>query len=160
MRWREPLQHHSSTLDTSACFSPAHCSSRQVINYSLGSSVEQYVHRIGRCGRAGRSGVSHTFLIDGDEKHAAELVALLQRSKQPVSYELARLAESAVRGAKAIAVAGGGESGGGLGYVDEEAERLAELRMANRQKQQEQHAARKQKGSAQRNGRERGGGRR
>ena len=50
-----------------------------------------------------------------------------------MSYELARLAESAAKGAKAVAGAVGGESGG---YVDEEAERLAELRMANRQKQQ------------------------
>lgn len=27
-----------------------------VINYSLGTTVEQYIHRIGRCGRAGKMG--------------------------------------------------------------------------------------------------------
>ena len=41
-----------------------------------------------------RRSISHTFLIDGDEKHATELVALLRRSKQPVPLELARLAHT------------------------------------------------------------------
>jgi superfamily II DNA/RNA helicase len=33
-----------------------------VINYSLGGSMDTYVHRIGRCGRAGRRGVAHTLV--------------------------------------------------------------------------------------------------
>jgi hypothetical protein len=61
-----------------------------VINYSLGQSVEQYVHRIGRCGRAGASGLAHTFLIDGDERLLPDLIALLDRNKQPIPAELTR----------------------------------------------------------------------
>lgn len=40
-----------------------------VINFSMGLSVEQYTHRIGRCGRAGKLGVAHTFFVDYDGKH-------------------------------------------------------------------------------------------
>ena len=38
-----------------------------VVNFSLGMSVDTYVHRVGRCGRAGRTGVAHTFVVDGDD---------------------------------------------------------------------------------------------
>ena len=50
-----------------------------VVNYSLGLSIEGYVHRIGRCGRAGRPGLAVTFLTDGDERHASALLRLLRQ---------------------------------------------------------------------------------
>jgi len=110
-----------------------------VINYSLGTSVEQYVHRIGRCGRAGETGTSHTFLIDDDIKHATELVALLQRSKQHVPPELFRLIANKEKASQPTMDG------------DEEAERIAELRVANRQRQQLEQQSRKQKQHSQRN---------
>jgi len=51
-----------------------------VINFSFGLSIENYVHRVGRCGRAGRKGEAITFFTDGDEKFAPELLELQHRS--------------------------------------------------------------------------------
>ncbi len=51
-----------------------------VINFSFGLSIENYVHRVGRCGRAGRKGEAITFFVDGDEKFAPELLELQHRS--------------------------------------------------------------------------------
>jgi superfamily II DNA/RNA helicase len=80
-----------------------------VINYSLGLSLDMYVHRCGRCGRAGQvqhlcqcgvlisvvnqlvfnqSGIAHSFVVDGDESMAPALVALMARTRQHVSEEL------------------------------------------------------------------------
>merc|ERR1712224_655023 len=49
-----------------------------VVNFSLGLSVDSYVHRIGRCGRAGRKGRAITFVTDGDERHAEHLLRVLK----------------------------------------------------------------------------------
>lgn len=39
-----------------------------VINYDIPSTVDKYLHRIGRCGRYGRKGVSVNFMTKYDEK--------------------------------------------------------------------------------------------
>merc|ERR1712238_475085 len=48
-----------------------------VFNYSLGISIESYIHRCGRTGRAGRFGIAHTFVVKGvDEKLSPELCGI------------------------------------------------------------------------------------
>jgi ATP-dependent RNA helicase DDX23/PRP28 len=39
-----------------------------VINWQMASTIEKYVHRIGRTGRAGKQGVAITFLGNEDEE--------------------------------------------------------------------------------------------
>lgn len=70
-----------------------------VVNFSLGLSVEQYIHRVGRCGRAGATGVAHTFVVDYDAPHTPELVKLLTDSGRAaaISPELREMAERAAR---------------------------------------------------------------
>jgi len=63
-----------------------------VINFSFGSSSENYVHRIGRCGRAGRSGKAITFVTDGDQKFSEYLVQVLTEARQPVPKALVDMA--------------------------------------------------------------------
>lgn len=68
-----------------------------VINFSLGLSVEQYIHRVGRCGRAGAKGLAHTFVVDYDAPHTPALVALLEDSRQEVPPALKEMADRAAR---------------------------------------------------------------
>lgn len=37
-----------------------------VVNFQMASTIEAYVHRIGRTGRAGKQGVAFTFLSNDD----------------------------------------------------------------------------------------------
>eukprot|EP00929_Paragymnodinium_shiwhaense_P096459 TRINITY_DN58049_c0_g1_i2.p1 TRINITY_DN58049_c0_g1~~TRINITY_DN58049_c0_g1_i2.p1 ORF type:complete len:684 (-),score=128.80 TRINITY_DN58049_c0_g1_i2:8-2059(-) len=67
---------------------------KHVVNFSLGLSMDSYVHRIGRCGRAGRQGTAVTFVTDGDERHAGPLMGLLKQYGQPVPPGLAGLASA------------------------------------------------------------------
>jgi ATP-dependent RNA helicase DDX23/PRP28 len=39
-----------------------------VINWQMASTIEKYVHRIGRTGRAGKQGIAITFLGNEDEE--------------------------------------------------------------------------------------------
>ncbi len=120
-----------------------------VINFSLGGSLDTYVHRVGRCGRAGRPGTAHTFVVEGDEALAAPLVALLQHNRQPVPRELAelvrstQLAEAAARAAAAKRATDDGE--------DDEDDELLEQRKANRDKQLAMFKARQAKEKKQQN---------
>jgi len=62
-----------------------------VINYQMASTIEAYVHRIGRTGRAGKQGVAITFLNNDDDEVMYDLKNEI--SKSPVSKvppELAR----------------------------------------------------------------------
>lgn len=68
-----------------------------VINFSLGLSVEQYIHRVGRCGRAGATGLAHTFVVDYDAPHTPQLVRVLEESGHPVSADLREMADRADR---------------------------------------------------------------
>jgi len=63
-----------------------------VVNFSLGLSMDSYVHRIGRCGRAGRDGTAVTFVTDGDERHAMQLQRVLRQCGQPVPPGLTQMA--------------------------------------------------------------------
>ncbi|KAJ7172569.1 P-loop containing nucleoside triphosphate hydrolase protein [Mycena filopes] len=54
-----------------------------VINFQMASTIEAYVHRIGRTGRAGKQGVAITFLTNDDDEVMYELKNEI--SKSPVS---------------------------------------------------------------------------
>ena len=111
-----------------------------VINTSLGTSIENYVHRVGRCGRAGATGVATTFLVDGDELMAPSLVALLERSRQNVPPELRALArKEEARNANATSASGFAEE-----EDDDDDERRAQV--ANREKQMARQRAKKAAG--------------
>jgi len=77
---------------------------KYVINYDFPTSIEDYVHRIGRTGRAGATGSSYTFFSPNKSRHAKELVRILREASQGVPPELERLAEQ-----------GGGDKGFGKG---------------------------------------------
>ncbi|KAK8946807.1 DEAD-box ATP-dependent RNA helicase 30 [Platanthera zijinensis] len=75
-----------------------------VINYDFPSSLEDYVHRIGRTGRAGAKGTAFSFFTQGNAKYAKGLVKILQEAGQSVSPPLAEMARSR-------AAMGGGRGG-------------------------------------------------
>ena len=64
-----------------------------VINYEFPTSVEAYVHRIGRTGRAGAKGVAVTFFSAADAKHAAPLIEILKQAGQKPPKELRQMAK-------------------------------------------------------------------
>ncbi|CAL1541400.1 unnamed protein product, partial [Lymnaea stagnalis] len=56
-----------------------------VVNYDLPSSIDEYVHRIGRTGRCGNLGKATSFFnADTDLPMAAHLVRILKEARQPV----------------------------------------------------------------------------
>lgn len=69
-----------------------------VINYDFPSSLEDYVHRIGRTGRAGAKGTAFTFFTHSNAKFARELIKILQGAGQIVSPTLSALARSSGSG--------------------------------------------------------------
>lgn len=75
----------------------------RVVNFSLGMSIDTYVHRIGRCGRAGRSGIAHTFVIDRDFHLTPGLVEVLERNRQSVPKDLVEVARAAQASAERLA---------------------------------------------------------
>ena len=117
-----------------------------VINTSLGMSLENYVHRVGRCGRAGATGVATTFVVDGDEALVPPLVTLLERSRQSVPLavrDLARKVEADV--ARMAAAAEAGTAAADEDDEDDEAAERTRMQIANREKQLAKHRARKNK---------------
>lgn len=44
-----------------------------VINWQMSSTIEKYIHRIGRTGRAGKQGIAITFLGPSDEETMYDL---------------------------------------------------------------------------------------
>ncbi|KAH9386690.1 ATP-dependent RNA helicase DDX3X [Nematocida major] len=62
-----------------------------VVNYSMPSDINDYVHRIGRTGRAGRSGRAVTFIGRGSAHQAADLIEILEKAKQTVPAFLAEM---------------------------------------------------------------------
>ncbi|XP_062116163.1 DEAD-box ATP-dependent RNA helicase 30-like [Humulus lupulus] len=69
-----------------------------VINYDFPSSLEDYVHRIGRTGRAGAKGTAFTFFTQANVKYARELIKILQEAGQIVSPALSAMARSSGSG--------------------------------------------------------------
>lgn len=88
-----------------------------VVNFDSPMEIDSYVHRIGRTGRAGRTGVAHTFVDASGQngKWLPDLVEYLQRSKQPCSGDLKRLAADAQMRLSAKRFGRGGGFGGGRG---------------------------------------------
>ncbi|KAJ7956183.1 DEAD-box ATP-dependent RNA helicase [Quillaja saponaria] len=56
-----------------------------VINYDFPSSLEDYIHRIGRTGRAGATGTAYTFFTHANAKYARDLMKILQEAGQVVN---------------------------------------------------------------------------
>nr|GEY32720.1 DEAD-box ATP-dependent RNA helicase 20 [Tanacetum cinerariifolium] len=65
-----------------------------VINYDFPTSLEDYVHRIGRTGRAGAKGIAVTFFTHSNAKYARELVKILQEAGQAVPVALSSMTRS------------------------------------------------------------------
>ncbi|PSR89462.1 DEAD-box ATP-dependent RNA helicase [Actinidia chinensis var. chinensis] len=66
-----------------------------VINYDFPSSLEDYVHRIGRTGRAGATGIAVSFFTHANAKFARDLIKILQEAGQIVPPPLSNMARSA-----------------------------------------------------------------
>eukprot|EP00434_Breviolum_minutum_P016860 symbB.v1.2.014875.t1/scaffold1098.1/size138148/7 len=73
-----------------------------VVNYSLGLSIDGYVHRIGRCGRAGRKGTAVTFVTDGDERWAGPLLKVLHEARQNIPPGLTEMAKDFSKGSSKV----------------------------------------------------------
>ncbi|KAH0908872.1 hypothetical protein HID58_032193 [Brassica napus] len=86
-----------------------------VVNYDFPTSLEDYIHRIGRTGRAGAKGMAMTFFTHDNAKFARELIKILQEAGQVVPPTLSALVRSSGSGGGG----GGGRSfrsrGGGRG---------------------------------------------
>jgi probable ATP-dependent RNA helicase DDX4 len=70
-----------------------------VLNYDLPSSIDEYVHRIGRTGRCGNLGKSISFFdpdLDNDRRLARSLVRILEQAQQNVPQWLRDIAEDAL----------------------------------------------------------------
>ncbi|KAL5183219.1 DEAD-box ATP-dependent RNA helicase 30 [Glycine soja] len=85
-----------------------------VINYDFPTSLEDYVHRIGRTGRAGAKGTAYTFFTHANAKFARDLIKILQDAGQTVSPALTALVRSA--GSGQFGSGGGFRSRGRGGY--------------------------------------------
>ncbi|KAH8929102.1 DEAD-domain-containing protein [Atractiella rhizophila] len=59
-----------------------------VINVTFPLTIEDYIHRIGRCGRAGRKGKSVTFFTSEDSSHAGELIRVIKDAGQEPPEDL------------------------------------------------------------------------
>ncbi|GAB2221252.1 hypothetical protein Drorol1_Dr00012425 [Drosera rotundifolia] len=69
-----------------------------VINYDFPTSLEDYVHRIGRTGRAGAKGTAFTFFTQANARFARDLIKILREAGQIVPQPLNALAQSAPAG--------------------------------------------------------------
>jgi ATP-dependent RNA helicase DDX3X len=57
---------------------------KHVINYDMPLNIDDYVHRIGRTGRVGNPGLATAFFSDDNHSVCAELIELLEETKQEV----------------------------------------------------------------------------
>jgi len=57
---------------------------REVINYDFPTSVQSYIHRIGRTGRAGREGKAMTYFTDEDAPFLKNIANVLLQSGSSV----------------------------------------------------------------------------
>ncbi|KAG5729796.1 ATP-dependent RNA helicase CHR1 [Termitomyces sp. T112] len=64
---------------------------REVINYDFPTSVQSYVHRIGRTGRAGREGKAVTFFTDEDGPYLKAIANVLLQSGSQVPEWILKL---------------------------------------------------------------------
>jgi ATP-dependent RNA helicase DDX3X len=80
-----------------------------VINYDLPSSIDDYVHRIGRTGRAGNTGEALAFVNERNSGVLRDLRDMLEENDQVIPQFLNQMAASGGFGG------GGGNRGGGGG---------------------------------------------
>jgi ERCC4-related helicase len=66
-----------------------------VINYDFPTTIEDYIHRIGRTGRAGATGTAFTFFTHANTKYSRNLVKILQEAGQVVNPALESMSKSA-----------------------------------------------------------------
>lgn len=64
---------------------------QEVINYDFPTSVQSYVHRIGRTGRAGREGKAVTYFTDEDAPFLKSIANVLLQSGSPVQEWILKL---------------------------------------------------------------------
>ncbi|KIY67513.1 P-loop containing nucleoside triphosphate hydrolase protein [Cylindrobasidium torrendii FP15055 ss-10] len=64
---------------------------REVINYDFPTSVQSYIHRIGRTGRAGREGKATTFFTNEDAPYLKAIANVLLQSGSPVPEWISKL---------------------------------------------------------------------
>ena len=70
---------------------------RTVVCWSVGLTVEHWVHRVGRCGRGGKAGDAWTFVVDYDLPVVEGLVKVLEEGDAQVGEELRELASRGQR---------------------------------------------------------------
>ena len=68
-----------------------------VINYDFPSTVEDYIHRIGRTGRRDKSGTSYSLFTEDQGRLAKELITVMKEAGQEVPYELEEMKRSSQR---------------------------------------------------------------
>jgi len=89
----------------------------QVINYDLTTSIDDYVHRIGRTGRAGNTGSALSFVNEKNAGIIRDLRDLLDENKQEVPPWLNQMCQfSGGRGGGGGGRGGGGRRGGSGGF--------------------------------------------
>jgi len=64
---------------------------REVINYDFPTSVQSYVHRIGRTGRAEQTGRAITYFTDDDAVYLKPIANVLSQSGSPVPEWITKL---------------------------------------------------------------------
>ncbi|KIK70400.1 hypothetical protein GYMLUDRAFT_32405 [Collybiopsis luxurians FD-317 M1] len=64
---------------------------QEVINYDFPTTVQSYIHRIGRTGRAGRSGKAVTFFTDEDGPYLKSIANVILQSGQSVPEWMTKL---------------------------------------------------------------------
>lgn len=63
-----------------------------VINFDYPSSMEDYVHRIGRTGRSQQVGTAYAFFTRNNAKQANDLIAVLKEANQAINPDLSSIA--------------------------------------------------------------------
>merc|ERR1719336_1620642 len=71
-----------------------------VIQYDLPSTIDDYVHRIGRTGRCGNTGTAISFVNSKNNNVIRSLQELLDESKQEIPSWFAQMVQQAYRGKK------------------------------------------------------------
>lgn len=69
-----------------------------VIIFDYPSSLEDYIHRIGRTGRSEQRGTAYAFFTPHNIKHANALINVLEEAEQIVNPKLMEMARSGHQG--------------------------------------------------------------
>jgi len=64
-----------------------------VINYDFPSTIEEYVHRVGRTGRAGKTGVAITLMTGQDGYQSTKLIGILSEANQQIPEQLLQMSQ-------------------------------------------------------------------